>query len=75
MTKKTKNRLAFLAASLAVATGLFWAKILISPPVTMAAPNQGIDAAQIARNASKNIPSFDDLYQRHTGVLDVLRVP
>jgi hypothetical protein len=35
----TRNKLTLLAASLAVAMGLFWAKILISPPITLAAPN------------------------------------
>jgi hypothetical protein len=35
--------------------------------------NPGIDAGQLTSNASKNMPSFDDKYQRHLGVLDTLR--
>jgi hypothetical protein len=31
----------------------------------------GIDVAEIA--VPKDLPSFDDTYQRHTGVLDTLR--
>jgi hypothetical protein len=38
-----------------------------------AATNPGLDVAQIALNAPKNLPSFDDTYQMHTGVLDTLR--
>ena len=69
----TKSKLSLIAASLVVATGLFWARMLTSPPVTEAGTNKGIDAAQIALNGSKGLPSFDDTYQRHTGVLDTLR--
>src|SRR4051794_37603671 len=35
--------------------------------------NPGIDAGQLTLNASKNMPSFNDKYQRHLGVLDTLR--
>jgi len=56
-----------------VAIGIFTARMLISPPVTMAATNQGIDVAQTAFNAPKDLPSFDASYQRHTGVLDTLK--
>ena len=58
------------AASLVVATGLFWARMLISPPVTLAATDAGIDVAEMV--VPKDLPSFDDRYQRHTGVLDTL---
>jgi hypothetical protein len=72
----TRNKLTLLAASLAVATGLFWANILTSPPVTLAAaPNQGLDIDAMHRAASGSLPLFDDVYQRHTGVLDVLMTP
>jgi hypothetical protein len=27
------------------------------------------------RAAPEDLPSFDDVYQRHTGVLDVLKTP
>ena len=72
----TRNKLTLLAASLAVAMGLFWAKILTSPPVTLAAPNhQSLDIDAMHRAAPGDLPSFDDVYQRHTGVLDVLMTP
>ena len=69
----TRRKLSLLGASLAVATGLFWAKVLIAPNVTEAATMSGIDAEQVALTASKGLPSFDDKYQRHMGVLDTLR--
>ena len=68
----TKRNLTLLGASLAIATGLFWAKVLIAPNVTEAATVSGIDAEQVALTASKGLPSFDDTYQRHMGVLDTL---
>jgi hypothetical protein len=34
--------------------------------------NPGINAGQLTYS-SKNMPSFDDGYQRHLGVLDTLR--
>jgi hypothetical protein len=71
----TRNKLTLLAASLAVAMGLFWANILTSPPVTMAAPSQSLDIAAMHRAAPGDLPVFDDVYQRHTGVLDVLKTP
>ena len=64
---------ASVAASLALATGLFWARMLISPPVTEAATIQGVEVGRLTLNASKDLPSFDDTYQRHTGVLDTLK--
>jgi hypothetical protein len=45
--------------------------MLTSPQVSEAAPNVGINVSQL--NASANLPSFDDTYQRHLGVLDTLR--
>ena len=69
----TKRNLSLLAASIAVATGLFWAKILIAPNLTEAASVGGIDPDQVALAAPKALPSFDDHYQRHMGVLDTLR--
>jgi hypothetical protein len=72
----TRNKLTLLAASLAVAMGLFWANILTSPPVTLAAPShQSLDIDAMHRAAPGDLPSFDDVYQRHTGVLDVLKTP
>src|SRR4051812_33168103 len=66
-----KRTLTLIAASLVVATGLFWARMLTSPPVTEAATDTGIDVAEIV--VPKDLPSFDDTYQRHTGVLDTLK--
>ena len=67
-----KRKLSLLGASIAVATGLFWAKVLIAPNVTEAAMISGLDPEQISRIAGTGLPSFDDKYQRHTGVLDTL---
>ena len=72
----TRNKLTFFAASLAVAMGLFWAKVLIFPPVTLAAaPIQSLDIDAMHRAAPGDLPKFDDVCQRHTGVLDVLMTP
>jgi hypothetical protein len=68
----TKRNLTLLGVSLAVATGLFWAKVLIAPNVTEAALISGVDPEQISITAGRGLPSFDDKYQRHTGVLDTL---
>jgi hypothetical protein len=62
-----------IAASFIVATGLLGARILTYPPVSEAALNSGVDVSRIEFTAPKNPPSFDDTYQRHTGVLDTLR--
>jgi hypothetical protein len=67
------RKFSLIAASLVVATGLFGARMLTSPPVSEAATNPGIDVGQIALNAPKDLPSFDDKYQMYTGVLDTLR--
>ena len=67
------RKFSLIAASLVVATGLFGALMLTSPPVSEAATNPGIDVGQIALNAPKDLPSFDDKYQMYTGVLDTLR--
>src|SRR5215217_2363910 len=59
----TIRKLSLIAASLAVAIGIFAARMLISPPLTMAATNQGIDVAQMALDAPRDLPSFDATYQ------------
>jgi hypothetical protein len=58
-------------ASFVVATGLLGAWMLTSPPVSEAAVKPGMNVSHIEFNAPKNMPSFDDRYQRGTGVLDV----
>ena len=52
-----------------------WVKILIGPPVTLEATEQGLDINQLVLSTPKDLPSFDDKYQRHLGVLDVLNAP
>jgi hypothetical protein len=73
----TTKKFALVAVSLSVAAGLLWAKLAIFPPVAIAEPSQeGIDVSRIGPVAySVVMPSFDDMYQRHTGVLDVLTTP
>ena len=68
----TKRNLSLLGASFLVATGLFWAKVLIAPNVTEAAVMSGVDPEQISITAGRDLPSFDDKFQRHMGVLDTL---
>ena len=68
----TKRNLSLFGASVVVATGLFWAKVLIAPSVTEAATTGGINAEQVALSVPNQLPSFDDKYQRHMGVLDTL---
>ena len=69
------KNIGLIAITLGVAGGLFWAKPAIFPPKAIAAPpSQGMDVWQLEREASKTTtPSFDDQYQSHLGVLDVLR--
>jgi hypothetical protein len=71
----TKGKLSVIAASLAVVAGLFLFRMLIAPPVSEAATNGGVDPGQITRLAPTNLPSFDSVYQRQTGVLDTLKAP
>jgi hypothetical protein len=67
----TKRTFSMFAVSFVVATGLFGARMLTSPPVAEAAPNYGINVAEI--EMPKNLPSFDNSYQMYNGVLDTLR--
>jgi hypothetical protein len=69
------RKFSVFAAAFVVATGLFGAWMLTSPPVSEAAMNTGVDVTRIEFNAPKNLPSFDDKYQRGTGVLDVFVGP
>jgi hypothetical protein len=65
------RKFSVFAASFVVATGLFGAWTLTSSTVSEAAIKPGVDVSQIEFNAPINLPSFDDKYQRHIGVLDV----
>jgi hypothetical protein len=48
---------------------------LMSPASTRASTYEAaqINPDQITRNAPRDLPSFEQNYQMHTGVLDVLR--
>jgi len=71
----TKSKVLLASTSLVLAAGLIGAKILIAPSVSEAAIKTGIDPEQIMLAAPKGLPSFDDSYQRHMGVLDTLKTP
>ena len=61
-------------AAMAVAVGLFGASLVVSPAPTKASTSMAqIDPVQMTSNAPRDLPSFDDSYQRHIGVLDTLR--
>jgi hypothetical protein len=64
------RKFSLFAASFVVATGVFGAWMLTTP-VSEAAVKPGVDVSQFEFNAPVNLPSFDDKYQRHIGVLDV----
>jgi hypothetical protein len=66
------RKFSLFAIAFVVATALFGARMLTSPPLSEAAMNLGIDVSQVEFNAPKNLSSFDDVYQRHIGVLDTL---
>ena len=68
----TRKSLSLLKVSIVAAFGMFVAKVLIAPNVTEAASTVGIDPEQITFSVSRDLPSFDDKYQRHMGVLDTL---
>lgn len=65
-----RNTLFALAATLAIGAGFF---MMAAPETTQAATPQGLDIYQLTQSTPKDLPSFDDKYQRHLGVLDVLK--
>jgi hypothetical protein len=66
---------AVAAFSAGIATSAVRVK-LASPPVAIAASSWGLDISEIERDASyEGMPSFEEMYQRHTGVLDILIAP
>ena len=67
------RKFSVFTASFFIATGVFGAVSLTSSTVSEAAVKPSVDVSQIEFSASKNMPSFDHKYQRHTGVLDTLR--
>ena len=62
-------------AAMALAVGLFGVSLVASPAPTKASTHVmgQIDPGQMTLNAPRNLPSFDNTYQRHLGVLDTLR--
>ena len=71
----TKGKLPLIAAALLLAAGRVGAKVLLAPSISQAAASAGIDTEQMILATPRNLPSFDDKYQAHTGVLDTLRSP
>ena len=73
------RRILFGAAVAALSAGIATSTVrvkLASPPVAIAASSWALDIPQIERDAShEGMPSFDEMYQRHTGVLDILIAP
>ena len=67
------RKFSLIAVAFVVATALFGARMLTSPPVSEAAMNPGIDVGQLSSMRPRILSSFDDVYQRHIGVLDTLR--
>jgi len=65
----------FAVSGLGMATviGLSW--VVASPAPTNASTYVAaqIDPDQMTRNAPRDLPSFEQNYQMHTGVLDTLR--
>jgi hypothetical protein len=73
MTRFTKM---FATVSGAVAIGLFAVSTLVTAPAPTEASTfvaAQIDPDQMTRNAPRDMPSFEQKYQLHTGVLDTLR--
>jgi hypothetical protein len=72
-TRGSEPKLTLVATTVAVAIGLWGARILIAPPDWEAANTVSVPVEQLTLNAPKNLPDFDDSYQRHLGVLDTLK--
>jgi hypothetical protein len=66
--------LTLFAALLGIIGGLIWIGPALNAPRQTSATYQEFNIEQIERTAYRNAArSFDDHYQRHIGVLDVLR--
>jgi hypothetical protein len=61
------------AAVLLAFGGLFWIGPSLSVQRSGAPTHPGLDVTQFEREAPTTLPVFEDSYQRHYGVLDVLR--
>jgi hypothetical protein len=55
--------------------GVFWAALIGWHDATEAGTDSGVNPEQITINAPRDLPSFNDRYRRHTGVLDTLDYP
>jgi len=75
MTQRRSTRLAQTSAvATAIAVGVFWAALVVSPKPTEADESRAeVSPTQLMLSAPRDLASFDDTYQRHTGVLDTLR--
>jgi hypothetical protein len=61
------------AVASAVAIALFWFGILASPQPTRAGMDPAtIDPEALVANLPTNLPTFEERYQRHIGILDRL---
>ncbi len=59
------------AAATFLAIAVFWATLLGAPEITEAGTDSiSVDPNQFTTNISGQLPSFDENYQRHTGILD-----
>ncbi len=59
------------AAASAVAVALFWFGLLASPQPTRAGMDPAtIDPEALVANTPTNLPTFEERYQRHIGILD-----
>lgn len=68
------KRVFMLVAPLSIATGLVVLSPSLNSPRTIAkAGAAGLDVRSMEAVDRGDMPSFDDRYQRHIGVLDVLR--
>ena len=59
MAASSRSKLGMFAVAFALATAVFWATMLTSPPVTEATTIRGIMSAEIERSAPKNVPIQD----------------
>jgi hypothetical protein len=55
-----------------VAVAVFWAALLVPKTPEADEPAPQIDPTKLTLDAPRSLPSFDDTYRRHTGILDVL---
>ena len=70
-----KWSVAFVEASVAftlLMICVFWATSSGSLEATEAGTNSGISPEQLTINTARRLPTFEDAYRRHTGVLDTL---